>query len=53
MNAIAGPRSQRSQFWRELSYRVGDTHANRICWAIDIYCWLFRVDKFKFATRLP
>lgn len=39
----AGRRGARSEFWRTLSWYVGDVHADRICWLVDAYCVLFRV----------
>lgn len=51
---VSGPRNQRTEFWRELSWRVGDEHANRICWVLTLYCKVFRVDIRKFThTTLP
>lgn len=44
---------QRSEFWRELSWRCGDEHANRICKWIDFYCWLFRLSRERFYRTLP
>lgn len=44
---------QRSEFWRELAWRVGDEHANRICFFLDFYCKLFKLDPLKFYGMLP
>lgn len=42
-----------SPFWRELSWRCGDTHANRICRWVDFYCWLFRLERERFYRGFP
>ena len=50
---VGGARGVHSEFWRHLSYRVGDEHASRICRLLDIYCWLFGVNVNKFYSRVP
>jgi len=50
---VKGDGFQRSQFWRELSWRLGDEHANRICKILGWYCRLFKLDVSKFYTHLP
>jgi hypothetical protein len=50
---IGGNEYARTEFWRELSWRVGDTHANRICWLLTLYCWLFNIDICQFTHRMP
>ncbi len=42
--SCSGERSSRSDFWRHISWGVGDKHANRICWLVDIYCRIFGLD---------
>jgi hypothetical protein len=43
----------RSEFWREISWRVGDIHANRIDWLVRAYCKLFRLDYWRLSERVP
>ncbi len=47
---IAG---SRTQLWRALSWLVGDKHASRICFLIDIYAFVFRVDIKKLRGYFP
>jgi hypothetical protein len=42
-----------SDFWRELSWRLGDEHADRICRWVDFYCWLFSVGHERFYRSVP
>ena len=42
--SCGGTRGARSSFWRHLSWCVGDMHANRIVWVIDLYCKIFRLN---------
>lgn len=42
-----------TEFWRELSWRVGDEHANRICKLLVWYCKLFGLDANKFRSTPP
>lgn len=42
-----------SEFYRELAWRCGDGHANRICKLVDAYCWLFNLSPKRFYERLP
>lgn len=42
-----------SVFWRELSWRCGDIHADRICRWIDLYCWLFSLGHERFYRSVP
>lgn len=48
-----GVMGNRSEFWRELSWRVGDQHAHRICWLVDGYCRLVGLSKSRFHQRVP
>jgi hypothetical protein len=43
----------KGEFWREISWRIGDEHANRICWVVQWYCRLFRVDVKRLDERVP
>ncbi len=51
--SCGGVRGSRSDLWRHLSWCIGDTHANRICWVIDLYCRLFGIDpaQLQWAPR--
>lgn len=51
--SCAGTLGVRSEFWRELSWRCGDEHANRICRWVDLYCRLFRLERKRFYRRVP
>ncbi len=42
-----------SPFGSLLSWYVGDKHAHRIGWLIDIYCKLFRIDPKRFHKQYP
>lgn len=42
------PTHHRTDFWRVLSWQLGDRHANRICWLVDLYCWWANVDPARF-----
>lgn len=53
VGSVGGARGERTEFWRELSWRVGDEHADRICRWLDGYCWLFKLDRAKFHGHLP
>jgi hypothetical protein len=46
-------KSGHSNFWKELSWRCGDTHANRICKLVDIYCALFGLERERFYRSVP
>ena len=43
----------RTEFWREISWRVGDEHASRICWWLDVYCRWTGLDPLKFHGAVP
>lgn len=47
------PFGTHSPFWRELSWRCGDEHANRICWWVDLYCRVFGLGKERFYRSVP
>lgn len=34
------PEGGRTDFWRVCSWYLGDKHADRICWAVSLYCRL-------------
>jgi hypothetical protein len=42
------PCANRTELWRVFSWCVGDKHANRICWLLDLYCRIFRLDPTRF-----
>src|SRR5271157_3201342 len=42
-----------TEFWHELSWRVGDEHANRICKLLIWYCKLFKLNQIKFHSTPP
>lgn len=41
---------QRTELWRLLSWCVGDAHADRLCWLLDLYCRVFGIDVERFWT---
>ena len=43
----------KGEFWREISWRVGDEHANRICWILGVYCWFFGLDQTRLDEKVP
>jgi hypothetical protein len=43
----------RTEFWRGISWHIGDVHADRICKMIDAYCWIFGLDQKKFHQPAP
>lgn len=51
--SVAGEPGCRSEFWRELSWRLGDEHTNRLCWLVDGYCRVFGVERERFHGRVP
>lgn len=50
---VGGMEGYRTEFWRELSWRVGDTHANRLCWILTLYCKIFRIHTNQFNHAMP
>lgn len=44
---------QRTEFRRELAWRVGDKHTSRICKALAVYCWLTKVSPRQFHGSTP
>jgi len=50
---VGGNNYSRTELWREFSWRVGDTHANRICWLLTLYCRLFRIPITQMTHRMP
>ena len=51
--SYAGYRGSLSELWRELSWRVGDQHADRICKLIDLYCWIVSLNPIRFHQKVP
>ena len=47
------PDGTRTEFWRDISWRVGDRHADRLCRFIDFYCRWFGLDPARFHGRGP
>lgn len=42
-----------TEFWRDLSWMVGDDHADRICRGLDVYARLFKISKGNARARPP
>jgi hypothetical protein len=42
-----------TEFWRTISWHVGDDHADVICGIIDLYCWVAGIDTKKFHKPPP
>lgn len=51
--SVAGTKGNRSEFWREISWRLGDAHAHRICLLVDVYCRLSGTASERFHRRVP
>lgn len=47
------PDSTRSEFWRALSYQIGDEHADRLTWWVDLYLWWYGIAPARLRTPVP
>lgn len=45
--------SARSEFWRALSYQIGDEHADRLTWWVDLYLWWYGIAPARLRAPVP